>query len=152
MKGRTRSTACFLAAAVSLFLAACTKVEMHDVSADAEHAPLIGREIRLKEDVWALGTAWNYKPPADHVLLEGGVGFAGREVVSRSRMKKDTVLRIRKVLAAKPLGLLRVSYVVDEVNTHAFTGEQLEIRLVAERIGATPHLPGQYFELLDPRE
>lgn len=138
-----------VAASCALLLSACFRVEMHDVSADPAYSRVIGKEIRLKEDVWALGTAWNYKLPADEVLLEGGVGFAGPEVVSRDMMCEGSIVRVTKVLAARPLGLLRVRYVVEEVNTNDFPGEKLEIRLFEGGFGATPRLPDQYFELID---
>jgi hypothetical protein len=120
---------------------------MIDSSSDPAYSSVIGKKIKLKKDLWALGISSSNKPPADYIDLVPGVGYSGPEVVSRRTLKKDTVLQITKVLISKSLIIKRIEYVVKEVHTSQFSGEEMRIALIGNKSDAFLGLDGDSFEV-----
>lgn len=126
------------------------RVKMRDASADAAYAPLIGKEIRLREDVWVLGIAWNGNPPVEYYMLVGGPGFGGRDVISHGRLRRGSVVRIARVMAGSHWPFRsRVEYVVEPVRGDGFPEGKMQIDGTAGEDGGPPGLRDPAFEWAD---
>lgn len=121
---------------------------MIDSSSDPAYSPVIGKKIKLKKALWALGISSSNKPPADYIDLVPGVGYSGPEVVSRRTLEKDTVLQIIKVLTSKSPIIKRVEYVVTEVYSGQLTGEEIRIILIGDKDDATLGVDSDYYEII----
>jgi hypothetical protein len=120
---------------------------MREVGPDNPHYANIGKRVRLKEDVWLLGISLKDKPPVEFYRLMGGVGYSGREVVFRGRLKKSSTVQVTKVLTDDAILLSRMIYVGNvEEGDHA--GKEVQIMLIEESDGRFV-LNGDYFELVD---
>lgn len=71
-----------------------------DVSGDPSFGGLIGATYQTLEDLEVLGITMDrdYKQIVDHFVIAAKPNFAGREVVSRERLKKGTLLRVSRIL------------------------------------------------------
>ena len=133
---------------ICFFLSSCSEIKMVDSSSDPAYSPVIGKKIKLKKELWALGISSSNKPPADYVDLVPGVGYSGPEVVSRHTLKKDTVLQITKVLTSKSFMIKKVEYVVTEVYGSQFTGEEIRIALIGNKDDANLGLDSDSYEII----
>lgn len=132
-----------------LLTLSCVQVEMQDSSNDPAYAHVIGKQFRIKEDLWATGitTDPNYQHRLDYIVLVPGVGFMGPEVLFREHFGNEAVIRIDRVLTAKGPLSSKVVYVVEEVNTDRFEDSEIRIRLVGSvddnNLGLDPSIYGR---------
>jgi len=142
---------CYCVAIVflSVSLTSCVQVRMHEVGPDNPHYSYIGRTIRLKEDAWLLGISLKNRPPVEYYILEGGVGFGGREVVVTDRMRQGSTLTITKVLANDSTFFPRMRYVARVLDGGSHLGKEVQIRLVYNKADKGFALNRDYFEIID---
>ena len=82
-----------------LFLG-CAPPPLEDVSNSREYSGVIGRKIRAKDELLAIGVTLdkNYKKKADYVLITPRPGFSGPEVVFTGKVSKGSEFRIAGVV------------------------------------------------------
>ena len=131
------------------FLMSCTEIEMNDLSSDPKYSQVIGKKFILKEDVLALGISSDNSLPANYIVLISGVGFSGPEVVSRSKMRKGTVIQVVKVLVAESLISSKVAYVVKETESSQINGKEIRITLVDKVDDSNYGLDGNYYKIVN---
>jgi hypothetical protein len=120
--------------ALFLALVACGIVDMEDASSEPKYSKVIGKKIKVKEDVWAYGITLdpNYQRRVDLIRLVPGVGLSGPEIVTSGRLDSGTILLVERVLKAESPLFSRVDYVVREIGSNRFEGHELRIRLTGD--------------------
>jgi len=119
---------------ICIALASCDQVSMDDVSANPKYSKVVGKEFRVKEDLWVLGitTDLNYQDRIDYLILVPGVGFSGPEVVVSERLYSGSTFKITRVLKARSPLFSRMTYVVEEVGSNRFRDHELRVDLVGD--------------------
>jgi len=103
-----------------LFLG-CAPPPLEDVSNSREYSGVIGRKIRAKDELLAIGVTLdkNYKKKADYVLITPRPGFSGPEVVFTGKVSKGSEFRIAGVVKYGYFFLYEVHYVVEALDASA---------------------------------
>lgn len=121
---------------------------MREVGPDNPYHAQVGKTVRIKQDVWLLGISLRNQPPVEYYVLVGGVGFTGREVVARGRVRGGTMGTIIKVLKDDSILVSRMTYVV-RLNDGKHAGKEAEIRLHREQRNGPFVTHGDDFEIVD---
>lgn len=138
----------FIAFFSCIFLSSCLDVKMQDSSSNPNYSSIVGKKIKLKEDLLALGISADNSLPADYVVLVPGVGFSGPEVVSRGKLQKGTILQVAKILTAKSVLSSKIAYVVKEIDNQLIDKE-IRITLVGKSDDINYGLDGNSYEIVD---
>jgi len=129
---RIRMLLCYTAFTIcSLASTSCSELAMEDVSSAHEYSAAVGRTFRTKEDVLAIGitTDKNYQKRVDYVVLVASPGFSGPEVVTREQLRKDSIIRVVRVLKAASFFSAKVVYVVELAGSDRFKGAEIRVTL-----------------------
>ena len=134
----------------------CSELQMVDRSSDSEHSNVIGKKFRLKEDVGTFAISFDRNQPPKYIHLIFGHSIGGREVVSKGKLKKGTLIQIVKVVTPGPFNsfimkILRspvVQYVVKVINNEQFKNVIIRVDVVGLIDDATFGLDGRAFEVV----
>lgn len=132
-----------------IFLTSCLEVEMYDSSSNPTYSSVIGQKIKLKEDLLALGISADDSLPANYIFLVQKPGFAGPEVVSRSKLQKGAVVQVTKVLASKSIISSKVVYIVKETDSNQFIGQEIRVPMVGEIDDTNYGLDANFYEIVN---
>ena len=75
---------------------ACWESHWEDVSQEASHSALLGKQFRPKRTLEVLGITRDpyYKPPVDYYFIPIPPGFAGPEVLERRTLSGNVLLEV----------------------------------------------------------
>ena len=117
-----------------LWLASCGQIPFDNVSSNPEYSSVIGKQFSTKEELWAIGVMSNidYPKKVDYIVLVHGVGFSGREVVTRDKLNRGYIFRVVRVLKARSFLSSEINYVVEEFGSNKFKGYEVRILLIGD--------------------
>ena len=116
-----------------LWLASCGPMSFVDISLTPEYSSVIGKQFRVKEDLWAFGimSKIDYPKKVDYIVLMK-IRIGGREVITEERLKSGFVFRVVRVLKARVSLLPTVKYIVEIVDSNKFKGYEVEVDMTGD--------------------
>lgn len=128
------------------FLISCIPISMVDSSSDPIYSSLVGRKLRLKNDVFANWYWTSFNPPEKEVILliRDGVGIGGHGIIKNQLISKGAMYQIINVHTAKYFGPFRIRYYVKELGVKLINHDQIVIRVEGDindaSLGLDPNL------------
>jgi len=115
------------------WLASCTQIVWKDVSSNPEYSGVIGKQFKVKKELWAFGimSKIDYPKKVDYIVLME-VRIGGREVVTEEKLNRDFIFRVVRVLKDKLPVFSSMVYIVEIVDSNKFKGHEVQVDITGD--------------------